>query len=102
MHGPTRFAQPQLAEYISEGLDGVDVRLRGREAGTHRVDRDVARTQGTPCFDAPTPFAFIKALNADPGVNAKAFGIAPDLFEIPMELSYVGFDPVVRWPARRH
>ena len=44
MHGPTRFAQPQLAEYIAEGLDGVDVRLRGREAGTHRVDRDVART----------------------------------------------------------
>jgi hypothetical protein len=35
-----------------EGLNGVDVRLRWREAGTHGIHRDMAGAEGTPGVDA--------------------------------------------------
>src|SRR5919201_2524332 len=94
--------RPWLVEYISEGPDGVDVRLRRREASPHGIHRNVTRAQGTPGLDASAPFIFGEPLNADPGINAEVFTIATSLFEIPMELLNVGFDPVVRSPTRWH
>src|SRR5256885_11378354 len=76
--------------------------LRRREARAHRIHGHMASAQSTPDLDAAVPFVFVQPLNADPGINTKIFAIAASLFEIAMELLNIGFDPVVRWPARRH
>src|SRR5438132_1385653 len=89
-------------EDFAERPDRVDVRLWRREASPHRIHRDVAGAKRTPGLDAPVPFVFVQPLNADPGINTKIFAVAASLFEIAMELLNISFDPVVRWPARRH
>ena len=89
-------ATPWLIEDLAEGPDRVNVRLRRREARTHRIHGHVAGTQGTPGLDAPMPFVFVESLHADPGINTKIFAIAASLFEIAMELLDVGFNPIVR------
>src|SRR5262245_17897093 len=78
------------------------MRLRRREASTHRIHGDVTRAQGTPRLNASVPFVLAKTLNADPGINAKMCTIAASLLKIPMELLDGGLDAVVRWPASRH
>ena len=44
-----RFSRDAVANwYLTEGSDGVNVRLRRREASPHRIHGHVAGAQGTP------------------------------------------------------
>jgi len=72
------------------------VRLRRREAHTHRIHGHVACAQGTPRLDAVVPFVFVQPLNADPRINTQIFAIAASRFEIAVELLDLGFSPIIR------
>src|SRR5262245_47105542 len=78
------------------------MRLRRREARTHRIHGHVAGAQCPPGLDTPVPFVFVEPLNADPRINTKIFAIAASLFEIAMDLLEVDFDLVIWCPPTWH
>src|SRR5262249_35809219 len=92
----------RLIEYSTERPDGVDVRLRRREASPHRIHRHMGRTQGAPDLDPAVPLVLMESLDADPRINAEPCTVAAGLFKIAMELLNVRFHTVIRRPPSRH